>query len=376
MADIRSSQAYTLSSASDGVSTGNNGISAFSADPTDGNSTIEAITAFFEEEPPSCTKYSTPVAVFLAIFFCTFTIVTLGGNILVIAAFATDKAIRSFGNYFILNLSIADLVIGILMGWYIPYFLTGCWKMSRGVCMLFIVFDYVVPLASAWNMAVISLDRYWAVARPIEYRLKQNTNIALGLMSIPWLVGIILYGPSTLFWEKWEGRRKVPEYECYVEFYDNAPFLLFASTIEFIIPFVTVTTINALIYLNIRRRSKAMLAAVGVANNSADDNKAKEALARDKKSARSLAILVGAFFVTWAPYEVCALVNPICGFCVPGLLFDVVFWFLWLNSLVNPILYPFLQRRFRVAFTRILCCGRARVHVAEESTTGTTRTGT
>ena len=78
-------------------------------------------------------------------------------------------------------------------------------------------------------------------------------------------------------------------------------------------------------------------------------------LARDRKTARSLAILVGVYFIKWAPYEICALVNPLCNFCIPGKVFDVTFWLLWINSTINPILYPFLQVKFRVAFRKLLC---------------------
>jgi len=46
---------------------------------------------------------------------------------------------------------------------YAPYALTGCWTLGRAGCLTFLLLDYVVPLASAWNMALISLDRYTAL---------------------------------------------------------------------------------------------------------------------------------------------------------------------------------------------------------------------
>jgi len=62
------------------------------------------------------------------------------------------------------------------------------------------------------------------------------------------------------------------------------------------------------------------------------------------------------FLFTWAPYEICAFVHPVCKFCIPTFTLEVVFWLLWLNSTINPMLYPFLQQRFRVTFIRLLGC--------------------
>ena len=251
------------------------------------------------------------------------------------------------------------------------------------------------------------------------------------LMLVPWIIGFLFYGPSVIFWEYWVGRRLVPADQCYVEFFDNVPYLISNSVIEFIVPFVIVATINLLIYYNIRRRSRSLLTenntvkcfhissanhtqadSTNVATNqkltSSNNNKispslpdaaksayqeaakttsptnqnrsdqsagngkqqthqvsksihqpdsrSKQSLLRDRKTARSLAILVGIFLLTWAPYEICAMVNPMCDFCIPGTVFDIVFWLLWVNSTINPFLYALLQVRFRRAFVGILQC--------------------
>jgi len=185
-------------------------------------------------------------------------------------------------------------------------------------------------------------------------------------MTVPWLTGTIWYWPSVLLWETLSGREAVPYGKCFVDFFDNVAYLIACSCIEFVLPFVTVATINVLIYLNIRRRSRNLVmassfsTAMTSSNSGAADSqttaKAKKLLSRDKKSARSLAILIIVFLFTWAPYEICAFVHPVCNFCIPNFTLEVVFWLLWLNSTINPMLYPFLQQRFRVTFIRLLGC--------------------
>ncbi|KAK2166800.1 hypothetical protein LSH36_35g06023 [Paralvinella palmiformis] len=326
--------------------------------PVDGSTNL---TNNATQAPEVAPLHTTNELILLAILIGLLAFLTLSGNLLVIIAFIKDEKLRTFGNYFILNLSVTDLMIGVLIPIYTPYTLLGRWPFGRHACVIYNVFDYAVPLAGSWNIAVISLDRYVSVSKPVFYRLKQSSGWAAVFISIPWIAGTLVFAPPIIFWQHFTGHVTVPEGECFVEFYDYIPYLLFGSFMEFIVPFVTVSLANILIYVNLRKRS---LAADSRATTG-DVQSKKANLARDRKTARSLAILVGIYFITWAPYEVCALLNPLCGFCVPDNVFEVTYWLLWINSTINPILYPLLQLKFRVAFRNILCgrcSGGAVVH--------------
>lgn len=52
----------------------------------------------------------------VAIIATIMSLTTIVGNVLVITAFIIDKNLRKYSNYFILNLSFADLLIGTLTG--------------------------------------------------------------------------------------------------------------------------------------------------------------------------------------------------------------------------------------------------------------------
>ncbi len=58
---------------------------------------------------------SPKLAKFILIFLVSImTFITVFGNLLVIIAFIREPTIRTYSNYFILNLSIADLLIGLI----------------------------------------------------------------------------------------------------------------------------------------------------------------------------------------------------------------------------------------------------------------------
>ncbi|CAN9500663.1 unnamed protein product [Ophioblennius macclurei] len=85
-------------------------------------------------------------------------------------------------------------------------------------------------------------------------------------------------------------------------------------------------------------------------------------LSRDKKIAKSLAIIVCIFGICWAPYTLLMIIRAACsGTCVSDYWYEVTFWLLWLNSAINPFLYPLCHSSFRRAFSKILCPKRQSV---------------
>ncbi|KAM6962788.1 histamine H3 receptor-like isoform 1-T1 [Aplochiton taeniatus] len=93
-------------------------------------------------------------------------------------------------------------------------------------------------------------------------------------------------------------------------------------------------------------------------------------LSRDKKIAKSLAIIVCIFGICWAPYTLLMIIRAACsGTCVEHHWYEITFWLLWLNSGINPFLYPLCHSSFRRAFSKILCPKRQSVqpHVEAQS---------
>ena len=170
---------------------------------------------------------------------------------------------------------------------------------------------------------------------------------------------------------------------------------------EFFVPFFSITTLNLLVYLNIRQRSRGLIrtnhntldcksapsSQTAKLNNLCSENGINDkqnhhdeqelmqinplptsttysksssslALARDRKAAKSLFILVFVFVLCWCPYTLLTLIRALCKYpdqCISAVMYEITFWLLWLNSTINPLLYSFLHVKFRKAFYRILC---------------------
>ncbi|CAH0777962.1 unnamed protein product [Bemisia tabaci] len=79
---------------------------------------------------------------------------------------------------------------------------------------------------------------------------------------------------------------------------------------------------------------------------------------RERKAAKTLAIITGAFVICWLPFFIMAILLPICSRYQCQLNQYLIAFFLWLgyfNSTLNPIIYTIFSPEFRHAFKRILC---------------------
>lgn len=86
-------------------------------------------------------------------------------------------------------------------------------------------------------------------------------------------------------------------------------------------------------------------------------------LSRDKRVAKSLAVIVCVFGLCWAPYTLLMIIRAAChGHCVPYSLYEISFWLLWVNSAINPVLYPLCHMSFKKAFIKLLCPRKAKIH--------------
>uniref|UniRef100_A0A4W4EGJ7 Histamine H3 receptor n=1 Tax=Electrophorus electricus TaxID=8005 RepID=A0A4W4EGJ7_ELEEL len=311
--------------------------------------------------------FAAPVVVLLIVVMVVLIVVIVLGNALIILAFKMDRSLRRQSNYFLLNLAISDFLVGAFcVPVYLPYTLTGKWMLGRHLCKLWLVMDYLLCAASAFNIVLISYDRFLSVTRAVSYRARQGmTRCALGKMAAVWVLAFLLYGPAILLWEHVTGKSHVPEDQCFAEFFHTWYFLLCASTLEFFFPFLSVTFFNLSIYRSIRERRarhgpdpRALAQPDGAERpgRSMRGGSQCSRLAQDKKIAKSLAIIVCVFALCWAPYTLLMIIRAACrGRCVSSHWYEVTFWLLWLNSAINPFLYPLCHSSFRRAFAKILC---------------------
>lgn len=58
--------------------------------------------------------------------------------------------------------------------------------------------------------------------------------------------------------------------------------------------------------------------------------------------------------VCWLPFFTLYLIRPFCDDCINQLLFSVLFWLGYCNSMINPFIYATFSKDFRFAFKRVI----------------------
>lgn len=85
----------------------------------------------------------------------------------------------------------------------------------------------------------------------------------------------------------------------------------------------------------------------------------------ERKAARQLGVIMCAFIVCWLPYFIVFLVVAVCPDCINGTLSKVTLWLGYINSTLNPVLYPLCNANFRHAFGRILANSTSVCHARQ-----------
>lgn len=177
---------------------------------------------------------------------------TVVGNILVVAAVCTEPRLRKVSNSYIVSLAVADLLVGLLVcPIMLIYHLSGEWTMGEAMCDFLVSVDVVCCTASILNLCVISIDRYFAITRPLRYVYQRTPVKATIMVACCWLFSLVIAFPPLVGWrEPREGDIK----QCVIS--QDKGYTVFSTIGAFYLPLAVMLTVYVKVYQATVQRQK------------------------------------------------------------------------------------------------------------------------
>jgi len=267
---------------------------------------------------------------------------TIFGNSLVIAAFATFSRLRTATNYFVVSLAVTDLCVALFsMPVWVAYLITGpSWVLGHLLNRIWTVMDVLSGTASIANLAAISLDRCLCIKKPLMYYQYITTARVQTAIVVIWVYSVGMAITSYFMWQ----------YRI---------FNFIASILYFWVPLLIIITAYSVVF-KVALQHVRRISVANVEPSYRCSLHSRYSFVREFKAAKTLAVVVGAFIVCWLPF---VIINAIYSICeneacpyISTILILISKWMHYGNSLLNPPIYGFLNKDFRVAFKHLICC--------------------
>ncbi|NWX51243.1 GP119 protein, partial [Steatornis caripensis] len=269
----------------------------------------------------------------------------------VLVAIALLRLIQKGGSkglYFILNLAVADTMVGFTVTGLVIDEFSQPFRPSQTFCVLRMAFVTSSSAASIMSLILVACDRHRAIRKPFHYfQLVTGLRVGVRLLGI-WLVAAIIgfFPVLSQGFQRISHHEKCSFFKVFHPTYMLTVFCVgfFPALFLFIYLYCDMLKIASVHVQHIREVEHAGLAGACPPSHTASDMKAM----------RTVAMLVGCFTLSWLPFFIASIVQTICFECFLYRVIENYLWVLGLcNSLLNPLLYSCWQKDVRLQLSQL-----------------------
>ncbi|KAJ8318123.1 LOW QUALITY PROTEIN: hypothetical protein KUTeg_003214 [Tegillarca granosa] len=332
------------------------------------------------------------------------TLVSFLGNIISTVTILRSKILRQNVYYwFVLNLSIVDLLVTIvILPLYIVWEYYDSWPFSPEACGIVTTIDLILSDISVYSKLLIAFDKFMLITRPLTYNGKMSGYIATVFIATVWAV-CIAYGITSIY-----GKIALDDHYTYDDFIENCVFIMSdiyticTFCVVFLIPFIFLTYTGVRLFCLARHHQKN----IAKCHPSTSDESTSTIVTKNKRhtlaeidnsaitkdahsgknihaSFSSPDVLVGIetlhkilylkkkrlqlcrplgtvtivivfFVIMCAPYWIVTMADVGCSCVDPWIYEDIFTVFYNMNSLVNPYIYIFTDKKYRKEVKKLL----------------------
>ena len=261
--------------------------------------------------------------IFWSLCFGLLATLIIVGNVLTIWIFL-KRRLRKRAHFLLISLAVADLLVGLLA---VPLFMVVNTKLRTALSVYYIqtCADVFTGLTSIFTLAVISLERMYAIGWPFRHRTLKRRFYMFAIV-MPWILAAIFTSVVLLRFFSLMSR------DCFLSLlalFQATPLLVMCAA-----------------YFVIWRKHKSPMF---------NQNHVR----RETRLAKTLFLITGTSLLTWLPFQILNLLFlliPIWNFPYIGVTVFVIKSLQFSNSLVNVIIYPFRISEFKNALLQMFQC--------------------
>ncbi|XP_026886349.2 trace amine-associated receptor 13c-like [Electrophorus electricus] len=294
----------------------------------------------------SCLQYTCPersvstvIYVLLYVSLAAVVLLTVCGNLLIIISVCHFKQLHTPANMLILSLAVSDCLIGALvMPTSLLQMIESCWMFRRAFCACYLLTAYFLTSVSIYNVALIAVDRYFALFNPFLYTKAVSLSRMCIVVLCDWVVSLS-YNLTLQYFHLNSLSGAVCSRGCFLVL--NEVLSLVDLLLTFIFPCAVIITLYTLVFVIAKKHATA----IRDLNRTQTSKKVSISKKSERKAAKVLGILVFVFLTCLFPYFV---------YCVLGVMIKVeeetftkLLILLYLNSTINPVIYALFYPWFK-----------------------------
>ncbi|XP_045136936.1 tachykinin-like peptides receptor 86C isoform X2 [Portunus trituberculatus] len=284
-------------------------------------------------------------------------LVAVGGNAIVMWIVIAHRRMRTVTNYFLVNLSAADLLMAIFNCIFnFIYMLHSDWPFGAVYCTISNFMANVTIAASVFTLMAISFDRYIAIVRPLKPRMSKSE--ARHFIIFIWLSSMSLAVPCLLYSTTVSIKYKNDEIRrgCFLLWPDGQTSISYREYVYNIVFFATTYVLPMLVMLV----SYTLISCELWGSHSIGELTDRQAssIKSKRRVVRMFIVIVVAFMLCWLPQQGFFLYqyhnSQVLDSAHIQHIYLGFYWLAMANAMVNPIIYYWMNARFRSYFREVV----------------------
>ncbi|XP_022791919.1 histamine H2 receptor-like [Stylophora pistillata] len=302
-----------------------------------------------------------PEVTTIIVVFTLLALVIIPGNLLVLLSIRFNSRLRSPECILLLSLSVADLMVGLFL---LPAKIVGLmslrWARRFMWCDMTIFLTLFVLSASLLNLLGVAFDRCLAISYTLRYNSFMTvTKMCFAIVTL-WLTAFtVAFLPLSGVGAKSVETQYFEHPCCFSDILEETYMRLY-FVFMCAIPTALITTAYFKIFLLARNQARRItslrmyIEELSTQNGGPINSHRPIRFARESKAARTVATVIGLFYLCWIPFFVSILLTTFKQEAVSYLHTAFVTCLAYSNSAFNPVIYGWLNQEFKTTYKRLV----------------------